>query len=331
MMIALIILSSISIASDNSKADVSREIILEMTDIDNYILTKTRIYSGNETSIVRKQLDIQFGNDNGFLDESEVAAFEAFYNDYFEQSRWLLMDEGKILKENATVSHTNLSGATNDTDTIITTTFTFDSRPPLLSGYDEHYLNIGRELWKYEDMDGIGKYTIKNNLTILAPKGWRITHTLGLFNVTYTNNDTKLTGNADIDFEWMTVKVVKVAENDPVDGNNGSNSEDILPLLIMITAIIGIMMIIIIALVFRKRKRGNNVEEELGKDEKPSLSQAEIEELRAEKTHIREDIIKVRKDLTEDSISKEEAKSRERSLKERAKEIERTLKSVKPE
>jgi hypothetical protein len=311
----------------NSSAEVSRKITFNMLEENDFRLIKSRTYTENESSMIREQLDSQFGNSNGYLDQNEVDAFIASYDDYFEQTNYVLVGDIKIIKQNASLNLSNLVGSTSDNQTIINTTFIFEAKSPHLPEGKEHYIKFHQELWKYVDLDGSGQYTADNNFIFIAPDGWTITYTRGLGNHTFSDNNRTLYANANLEFEWVTVKITENVENN--GGANGDNqdSDDNLVLFFIIFAFPTIILCAIIAIVLRGRRNPKTAKTKDDKSE--ALSDEEIENLELEKKKIKEDILKVRSDLRMDVISKEDAISKEKALKARFKTLDLKLKSAK--
>jgi hypothetical protein len=318
-------LSALFVVSAESSAEVARYLSFDMNGVNDFELIKSRTYTGNETSMIRTQLDRQFGNDNGFLDQSEVESFRSSYNNYLDQSEWILMGEAYIVKRNATVILDNLEGSTSDTSKPITTTFTFSASSPAEPQGREHYFKFSRELWKYVDLEGAGVYTADNNLTFVAPANWQISYSQGLVNTTLMDDGRILTANANLHFEWIQVKISANLDEEPnnVDGNSSMN-----PLYLgLITTIVAISIILVLVVVVRRTRSGTL--EDVGSGESHLLSESEIKELESEKEKIKADIILVRRDLRTEKISKEVARTRERALKEKLKALELKLRSTK--
>jgi hypothetical protein len=312
--------------STNTEASVARLISFEMGDLNDYQFTKSKIYTGNETAMIRAQLDEQYGNNNGFLSDAEVEVFVASYDNYLKQSEYVLVDNAKIVKQNASVYLSNMSGSTSDNETLITQIITFDAHTSNYMELREHYISFHQELWKYVDLEGSGKFTLDNNITFSAPSGWRIVYTVGLENITYFENQSRLEANANSDFEYVTIKISTEVEVQVDDDKEEDNDTTLL------YAIIGaffVSVIVILALaVYRFRAPHKKETEAIETTDEHSLTDEEVEKLREEKTQLREEILKVRRDLREDNISKDDAKLKEKALKERYKEVIRALKSV---
>jgi hypothetical protein len=318
----LLFLIAIIILSGNCSASVSREISFEMLKEDDIILIKSRTYSGNETSMLRSQLDSQFGNSDGYLDQTEVNAFTASYDNYFDQTNYIIMDEILVVKQNASVNYTNLVGGISDNTSVITTTFTFEASVPHLFEEFEHYIKFNRELWKYVDLDGIGQYTVDNNLTFYAPVDFTIVYTWGLLNQSYSSGNKTLIANPNMQFDWVTIKISKgIYDEDPVDADPEEESNILFMILIFTVPVIVIVIILVIAIKDRKNTQGT----ESTKEFSPTLSDEEISELEQEKKKVKDEIIKVRSDLRMDVISKDSAKSKETSLKGEFKDIQKKL------
>jgi hypothetical protein len=309
----------------NARASVSRQISFEMGDLNDYQLTKSKIYTGNETSMIRAQLDEQYGNNDGYLSDAEVDVFKASYDNYLKQSEYVLVDNAKIVKQNASVYLSNMSGNTSDNDTVITQIITFDAHTSNFMEMREHYISFHQELWKYVDLDGSGKFTFDNNVTFTAPSGWRIVYTVGLENISYFEDQRMLNANANSDFEYVTIKISTEVEVD-VDDKEGDN--DTIPLSMILGAVIIVLIVIIGWAVYHFKAPHKKEKKAVKTDDDHSLTEEEVEKLRDEKNQLREKILKVRRELREEVISKDDARIKEKALKERYKEIIRALKSV---
>jgi hypothetical protein len=310
-----------------TEASVSREISIEMSDIDNFKLTKSRVYTGNETSMIREQLDRDFGNNDGFLGQNEVDAFVASYNNYLDQSEEVTVDNYEIIKVNATIHYENLVGSTSDNISTITTTFKFDVGATTLPDQIEHYISLDREkLWQYTDLGGQKIFTVDNNVTISAPEGWKIVYTRGLLNETYSEDLRVLEANANLGFDRILIKISKEAED-----NNQNIEDDGLNDMILSYFVIGgvitAFLLTIIGLTYRRRNSLKSAKEIPNEDRTAPLTEAEIKILTEEKDSIQKEILEVRKNLRMETITKDVAKSKERALKEKYKEIEKQLKS----
>jgi hypothetical protein len=318
----LLFLIAIIIISVNCSASVSREISFEMFEEDDIILIKSRTYSGNETSMVRSQLDSQFGNSDGYLDQTEVDAFVASYDNYLDQTNYIVMDEILVIKQNADVNYTNLVGLVSDNTSLITTTFTFDATLPHLIEENEHYIKFNRELWKYVDLDGTGRYTVDNNLTFSAPVNFTIVNSWGLLNITVSSGNKTLLANPDMQYDWVTVKISKgIFDDEPVEED--PEEEDNPMFLVMLITIPVIIVFMVLVIVLRRRE---HVPKKKSADGASSaLSEEEIKDLEQEKKKIKDEILKVRSDLRKNVIPKNTAKSSESTLKGQFKEIQKKL------
>jgi uncharacterized membrane protein YciS (DUF1049 family) len=313
--------------SVNCSAEVSRQITFNMLEENDFRLIKSRTYTQNEISMLRKQLDSQFGNSDGYLNQNEVDAFSASYDNYFEQTNYIIVAEIQIIKENVTLNFSNLVGSTSDNQTIITTTFTFEGKSPHLPESLEHYIKFNRELWKYVDLEGKGQYTSDNNFTFIAPEGWTITYTRGLGNHSFSSDNRTLSANVNLDFEWATVKITKDTEDNGVTNGNNQVSDDNTLIFVLIFIIALIILGVLIAVALKSTRTKERLKTEI--DESAALSDEELEELKSKKKKIREDILKVRSDLRMDVITKDSARSKEKVLKEKLREVEASLKSTK--
>jgi hypothetical protein len=315
-----IIIISLILFSLNSSAEVSRHITFNMLEENDFRLIKSRTYTQNESSMLRKQLDSQFGNSDGYLNQDEVDEFFASYDNYFEQTNYVIVGDILVIKQNATLNLTNLVGSTSDNQSTITTTFTFEAKSPHLPEGLEHYIKFNRELWKYVDLDGRGQNTSDNNLTFTAPDGWRITYTRGLGNHLYSDDNRTLSANANLEFEWVTVKITKDTKNNGITNGNNQVSDDntLIFVLIFIIALVVLGVLVTVALKRIRTKKRMTIESE----ETAAFSDEELEELKLKKRKIKEDTLKIRSDLRNDTISKEDAKSKEKALKEKFKEID---------
>ncbi|UCF08923.1 MAG: hypothetical protein JSW28_04330 [Thermoplasmata archaeon] len=309
------------LATSNCRAAVSREISLEMTDVSHFKLVKTKTYSGNETGMIRAQLDRQFGNSDGYLDGNEADSFIASYNDYFEETPLIVMDESAVIKQNASLVVFNLTGSAFDTTSNVTTSFTFDAQPLSLPSQRQYYFEFKRDLWMYKDINENDQFTVDNNLTIIAPEGWRIAYTAGLLNESYRDDRRVMTSNANLDFEWISVKISTDVEVDENGEDDPFLSPDLLPFVI-IGALVIVIIILLIIIVTRPGKTATII--------KP-MTEAEREALALEKNRIGNEILEIRRDFRAEKISKNEAKTKEQALKERLKEINRTLSAAKIE
>jgi hypothetical protein len=311
--------------STNAKASVSRQISFEMRDLNSYQLTKSKVYTGNETSMIRAQLDEQYGNNDGYLSIAEVDVFKASYDNYLKQSEYVLIDNAKIVKQNASVYLSNMSGSTSDNESVITQIITFDAHTSNFMEMREHYISFHQELWKYVDLEGSGKFTLNNSVTFSAPSGWQIVYTVGLENISYFEDQRMLKANSDSDFEYVTIKISTEVE---VQVDDKEGDDNTIPLSVFIGAIIVVLIAIIVWVVYHFRASHKKDDEAVNTSDEPPLTDEEVEKLREEKIQLREEILKVRRELREEVISKDDARLKEKALKERYKEVIRALKST---
>jgi hypothetical protein len=288
-----------------------------MTDVSHFQLIKTRVYTGNESGMIRTQLDRtdQFGNGDGYLDENEANAFIASYNDYFKPTESIIMDESYVIKQNASVLAFNLVGSTSDSTSTITTRFTFDAKPISIPSQRQYYLQFKDDLWTYSDLLGNKQPTMDNNVTIRAPEGWHIAYTAGLNNETYEEDKRIMKANANLDFQSISVKISTEAEED-INENSGFLSTD----LINNIAIIGVILAIIVILALVKIYRPGRTS-----DTAVPITDAEKDELLSMRKELQENLLTVRGDLISDKITKDEARIKEKTIKEQIREVDKKL------
>jgi hypothetical protein len=94
--------------------------------------------------------------------------------------------------------------------------------------------------------------------------------------------------------------------------------------------IIGIVLIILVMVVYYKgyssRRATSETDASSAQPDRDSISDTEIKKLEAEKEEIKKEILKVRKDMRMETITKNKAREKERALKDRFKEIDTTIK-----
>ncbi len=318
-------------ASGLIDAEVSRTVSIEMTSFTDIEYIKTKTYTGNETYMIRAQVDESFGNNDGVVTYSETETFRSFQENYSSNPANFASDPlynltGNlvfdielldILSANFTVK--NLTGAYNDS-AIIETIQVKKVKVHTLTQEFTHVITVKHEIWEYTDLKGKISHTVNNNISFTAPEGWLIdTSTVpGILNKVYSDGNRTVRGNG---YPLGNVFIRIYMEGHAPEPDHGVENGEEFPWAFW-SGLSAVLVIAAVAWVLHDQ-RGKEGEEEVERD--PELAGLTLEELTQRKEECTSDILCIRAQLQEDDISKAKAKEKERELKARFKAIQREI------